>query len=81
MKPLAADEFYLEDGKFVLTERFHQRRGHCCGNGCRHCPFEHSAVPTKARRDAAAPWLYFGPEPLRARVSGSPPPPPPPRTH
>jgi hypothetical protein len=34
-------EFYrLTDGRMVFTERYHLRRGYCCGNGCRHCPFE-----------------------------------------
>jgi hypothetical protein len=23
----------------VFTKEFHLRRGSCCGNGCRHCPF------------------------------------------
>jgi hypothetical protein len=31
--------FYIEDGKYVFTKEFHLSRGHCCGNGCRHCPF------------------------------------------
>lgn len=29
-----------ETGYRVLTERFLIERGHCCGSGCRHCPFE-----------------------------------------
>lgn len=24
----------------VFTARFLARRGYCCGNGCRHCPYE-----------------------------------------
>ena len=28
-----------ETGLFVLTAQFHADRGHCCGNGCRHCPY------------------------------------------
>ncbi|MCA1710159.1 MAG: DUF5522 domain-containing protein [Actinobacteria bacterium] len=27
-------------GLFVLTAAFLARRGACCGNGCRHCPYE-----------------------------------------
>ncbi|WP_317258945.1 DUF5522 domain-containing protein [Hymenobacter tibetensis] len=23
----------------VFTEQYHRRRGSCCGNGCRHCPW------------------------------------------
>jgi len=26
-------------GLFVLTAKFHADRGHCCANGCRHCPY------------------------------------------
>ena len=32
-------DFYEENGKKVMTEQYHIRRGYCCGNGCRHCPF------------------------------------------
>jgi len=32
-------DFYMEDGRFVLTEHFLRERGYCCGNGCRHCPY------------------------------------------
>ena len=33
-------DYYLENGAIVLTERYHIKRGTCCGSGCRHCPFE-----------------------------------------
>jgi hypothetical protein len=33
-------DYYLENGFMVLTERFLKRRGFCCTNGCRHCPYE-----------------------------------------
>jgi len=36
---LQPDEFYWENGKLVLTEVYHKRRGSCCGNNCRHCPY------------------------------------------
>ena len=26
-------------GFFVLTSHYLQRRGDCCGAGCRHCPY------------------------------------------
>lgn len=26
-------------GLFVLTADYLARRGFCCGNGCRHCPY------------------------------------------
>jgi hypothetical protein len=33
-------DYYIENGFFIMTEEFHQKRGFCCGNGCRHCPFD-----------------------------------------
>jgi hypothetical protein len=32
-------DFYFENGFMVLTARFLKKRGYCCGNGCRHCPY------------------------------------------
>ena len=32
-------DYYIENGKYVFTKEFHLSRGHCCGSGCRHCPF------------------------------------------
>jgi len=33
-------DFYLEGDRVIFTEQFHIKRGSCCGNGCRHCPYE-----------------------------------------
>nr|WP_245898660.1 DUF5522 domain-containing protein [Chitinophaga niastensis] len=33
----------------VFTEKFHLDRGYCCGNGCKHCPFEYEKVPEPKR--------------------------------
>ena len=32
-------DFYNENGLTVFTESYLQRRGYCCGSGCRHCPY------------------------------------------
>jgi hypothetical protein len=32
-------DFYMENGLFVLTEKYHKDRGYCCKSGCRHCPY------------------------------------------
>lgn len=32
-------EFYFESGLMVLTASYHLRRGYCCGNNCRQCPY------------------------------------------
>jgi hypothetical protein len=37
-------DYYIENGFFIMTELFHQKRGFCCGNGCRHCAFDPAHV-------------------------------------
>jgi hypothetical protein len=40
MKELSKDDFYISDeGYTVFTESFHLKRGYCCTNGCKHCPY------------------------------------------
>jgi hypothetical protein len=40
-RPLVeGDDFYWEGAVMVFTARFLSRRGYCCRNGCRHCPYE-----------------------------------------
>ncbi|HPH47582.1 MAG TPA: cysteine-rich CWC family protein [Chryseolinea sp.] len=31
--------YYIENGFYVFTERYHILRGSCCKSGCRHCPY------------------------------------------
>jgi len=33
-------DYYLEGGRMVFTAAYHLRRGYCCGNRCRHCPYQ-----------------------------------------
>ena len=37
---LNPDEYYMENEKLVFTKKYHLRRGHCCKNGCKHCPYD-----------------------------------------
>jgi hypothetical protein len=39
-KLLPTDFYYDKDGRMVMTEEYHKRRGSCCGNGCLKCPYE-----------------------------------------
>jgi hypothetical protein len=41
---ILGDDYYLEGAAIVFTAAYHLRRGYCCGNGCRHCPYGHEAV-------------------------------------
>ena len=34
------EHYYLENGRVVFTALFHLDRGECCGNKCRHCPYD-----------------------------------------
>ncbi len=37
--PVEGIDYYLEGTAVVFTASYHLRRGSCCGNGCRHCPY------------------------------------------
>jgi hypothetical protein len=39
-KLLPSDFYYDGNGRMVMTESYHKRRGSCCGSGCLHCPYE-----------------------------------------
>lgn len=34
-----------ETGAVVFTMMYHLKRGSCCGEKCRHCPYGHANVP------------------------------------
>jgi hypothetical protein len=36
-------DFYWEKGLMVFTRSYHLKRGYCCANGCRHCPYKNNA--------------------------------------
>ena len=39
------EDFYVEGGLVVMTAAYHLKRGKCCGNGCRWCPYEPQHQP------------------------------------
>ena len=39
------DYYFDENGLLVMTEAYHRKRGFCCGNKCRHCPYNYENVP------------------------------------
>jgi hypothetical protein len=53
MEPLIENiHFYLnEEGLMVFTEKYLRDRGYCCGNGCKHCPYEFINVPEPKRSE------------------------------
>lgn len=35
------EDYYLSvEGYIVFTEKYHLKRGYCCQNNCRHCPWK-----------------------------------------
>lgn len=50
MNPLTEEDYYfLPDGRVVFTEKYHLKRGYCCGSGCMNCPYEYREVPEPKR--------------------------------
>jgi hypothetical protein len=43
------DYYFNEQGLFVFAESYHLQRGYCCGNGCKHCPYDYEKVPEPKR--------------------------------
>jgi hypothetical protein len=39
MSNLNCEDFYSKNGKIIFTEKYHLKRGYCCGNRCKHCPY------------------------------------------
>ncbi|WP_394368470.1 DUF5522 domain-containing protein [Adhaeribacter radiodurans] len=33
------DFYFNEQGLMVFTAAYHLKRGYCCKNGCKHCPY------------------------------------------
>lgn len=45
------DYYFNESGLMVLTTKYLLDRGYCCGNGCKHCPYDYEAVPEPKRSE------------------------------
>lgn len=43
--------YFNESGLVVLTEKYHLERGYCCGNGCKHCPYDYVNVKEPKKSD------------------------------
>ncbi len=39
LKQHGQEDYYIENGLYVFTANYHLKRGSCCKNGCRHCPY------------------------------------------
>ena len=47
----SVDFYFDENGYMVLTEKYHISKGHCCGHGCKHCPYDFECVPEPKRSE------------------------------
>lgn len=45
------DYYFNEIGLMVFTSQYHLKRGHCCKNGCRHCPWNYSQIKQKTEKN------------------------------
>ena len=37
---IEGEDYYIdENGLFVFTAKYLLKRGYCCKNGCKHCPY------------------------------------------
>ena len=34
------DFYYANEGYIIFTEKYHLKRGYCCNNNCKHCPYK-----------------------------------------
>lgn len=42
-----ADYYFNEDGLMVFTTAHHLKRGYCCKNKCKHCPWNYGKITEK----------------------------------
>ncbi|MFM7672462.1 MAG: DUF5522 domain-containing protein [Bacteroidota bacterium] len=49
---IEGEDYYLSpEGRVVFTEKYHLDKGYCCGNGCRHCPYDFEGIPEPRRSE------------------------------
>jgi hypothetical protein len=40
-------DYYVEEGRVVLTRAYHLKRGFCCNSKCKNCPYDKQAAQTE----------------------------------
>jgi hypothetical protein len=41
---IEGEDFYLDRGRMVFTEKYLLKKGKCCHHGCRHCPWKKKVI-------------------------------------
>ncbi|MCB0431264.1 MAG: hypothetical protein H6585_00915 [Flavobacteriales bacterium] len=49
------DYYHSPEGYLVFTEAYHLKRGYCCQNGCKHCPYGFNKPSHTTRNNNASP--------------------------
>lgn len=45
------EDYYLnENGFLVFTESYHLKRGYCCNNACKHCPYTAESTSLNSKK-------------------------------
>ncbi len=44
-------DYYFENGLMVLTAHYLLKRGYCCANKCRNCPYEQATEENLQQKD------------------------------
>ena len=44
-------DYYKEEDRVVFTALFHSKRGFCCGNSCRYCPYKPKHIKYSTEMD------------------------------
>ncbi|MFC2188745.1 DUF5522 domain-containing protein [Peijinzhouia sedimentorum] len=45
------DYYFDPNGAMVFTKTYHLKRGYCCKNGCRHCPYGYLSKDKKLHNE------------------------------
>ena len=43
------DTYTSPEGFLVFTEQYDRKRGYCCTNGCKHCPYRYDKGTGRVR--------------------------------
>jgi len=48
---IEGDTYKTEEGYIVFTEQYLLRRGYCCKNNCRHCPYGYDPKTDRVKKN------------------------------
>lgn len=47
------DYYFNDDGLMVFTATYHLKRGFCCKNECKHCPWKYKKDTSQEQNNGA----------------------------